>query len=181
MNNRSNCIDRAWQILIFCIRIEKRLIDLLILKKHPRLIQKVNQSSAVKRLPYTFVVERTKLWKEDFSIIKSIFIQEFKPHISRLNNLEWIYDWRNMISHAHISLYRDYILYRPSWKRKKVNRLIKNHIVHRPDNAAKPFLMLLRLGDDKKYEEVLSLIHEFDQIYLKSIAENMGLNYEKIR
>ncbi len=35
--------------------------------------------------------------------------------------------------------------------------------------------------DDKKYEEVLSVILEFDKTYLKSVAESMGLNYEKIR
>ncbi len=181
MDNRSQCIDRAGQILIFCIWIEKKLVDLIVLKKHPRLINKVNLSSKENKLPRTFVIERAKLRKKDFSKIKDIFIKEFSPHSSRKNNLEGIYDWRNIISHSHISLYRDYILYRPNWTRKKVNRLIKDHIIHRPDDPSKPFLMLLRLGDDKKYEEVLSVILEFDKTYLKSVAESMGLNYEKIR
>jgi len=181
MTERTNCIDRAGQILIFCIWIEKRLVDLIVLKKHPRLIKKLNESSATKNLPRTFVTERAKLWQKDFAEIKDIFIALFDPPNDWKNNLEGIYDWRNLIGHSHISLYRNYLLYRPSGKRKKINRLIKKHIVIRPPDAAKPFLMTLKLGDDNKYESVLKVIEEFDQKYLKYVAESMGVNYEKIR
>ncbi len=114
MSPRTNCIDRAGQILILCIWIEKRLVDLIVLKTHPRLIVKVNNSSATVKLPYTFVKERTKLWEKDFAVIKDKFIELFNPRKSWKDNLEGIYDWRNIIGHSHISLYRDYILYRPS-------------------------------------------------------------------
>ena len=119
MTERTNCIDRAGQILIFCIWIEKRLIDLIVLKKHPRLIGKVNASSTSIKLPSTFVKERTKLWQKDFSYIKDEFIKLFNPPKDWRDNLEGIYDWRNLIGHSHVSLYRDYVLYRPSGKRKK--------------------------------------------------------------
>ncbi|QQR84042.1 hypothetical protein IPJ72_02500 [Candidatus Peregrinibacteria bacterium] len=181
MTNRTNCIDRAGQILIFCIWIEKRLVDLIVLKKHPRLIKKVNESSAKINLPRTFVVERAKLWQKDFSVIKDMFINLFDPPNDWRNNLEGIYDWRNIIGHSHISLYRGYLLYRPSGKRRKINRLTKNHIVSRPPDAAKPFLMTLKLSDDKKYESVLAVLEEFDQKYLKFVANSLGINYEKIR
>lgn len=181
MADRTNCIDRAGQILIFCIWIEKRLIDLIVLKRHPRLIKKVNDSSAQIKLPSTFVKERTMLWQEDFRVVKDEFIKLFDPPKDWKDNLIGIYDWRNLISHSHISLYRDYLLYRPSGNRKKVTHLIKHHITNRPLGAAKPFVMLLRLGDDSKYESVLKVIEEFDQKYLKSVAASMGVNYEKIR
>ena len=181
MTERTNCIDRAGQILIFCIWIEKRLVDLIVLKKHPRLIKKLNESSDIKNLPRTFVTERTKLWQKDFSVIKDMFIGLFNPPNDWKNNLEGIYDWRNLIGHSHISLYRNYLLYRPSGKRKKINRLVKNHIVSRPHDAAKPFLMTLKLGDDSKYESVRKVLEEFDQKYLKNVAESIGVNYEKIR
>ena len=178
---RNNCIHRAGQVLIFCIWVEKRLVDLIVLKEHPRIIKKFNQSSSSVKLPYTFVTERTKLWQKDFSVIKDKFIELFKPSISWKNNLEGICDWRNIISHSYISLYRDYILYRPNGKRKKINRLIKNHIVSRPSNTAKPIQMTLKLSDDTKYKRILKVIEEFDLVFLKNIAESLGVDYEKIR
>lgn len=181
MTGRTNCIDRAGVILISCIWVEKRLIDLIILKQHPRLIKKCNQSNSKVKLPYTFIKERIKFWEKDFYLIKNDFIELFNPSKNWLNILEGIYDWRNIIGHSYISLYRDYLLYRPNGKKKKINRLIKNHIINKPKNPAKPFLLTLKLGDDNKYEKILKIIEDFDQIYLKNIAESLGINYEKIR
>lgn len=181
MRLRTNCIDRAGQILIFCIWIEKRLVDLIVLKNRPRLIAKVNNSSSTVKLPYTFVQERTKLWERDFAVIKDKFIEVFNPPKSWKDNLEGIYDWRNLIGHSHISLYRDYILYRPSGKRRKKNRLIKNHITDRKKNASRPLQLTIKFSNDEKYFSMLRVIEEFDQVYLKSVADNLGLNYEKIR
>lgn len=181
MSTRTNCIDRAGQILIFCIWIEKRLVDLIVLKDHPRLIKRVNESSATVKLPRTFVQERTKLWEKDFAVVKDKFIELFNPRKSWRDNLEGIYDWRNIIGHSHISLYREYILYRPSGKRKKKNRLVRHHITERKENAAKPLQMTIRFSNDEKYSSMIRVIEEFDQVYLRSIANSLGLNYEKIR
>jgi hypothetical protein len=178
---RSNCIDRAGQMLITCIWLEKRLIDLIILKDRPILIKKVNRSSSKIQLPTTFCKERAKLWKEDFSIIKKIFIEKFNPSRLWLENLNGIYDRRNMISHSYISLHRDYLLYRPSGRKSKIYRLIKEHEMKEIINPAKPTIFAMHLSDDKKFNQAIKVLEEFDQVYLKSIAENMGLNYEKIR
>lgn len=173
MIEQTSCIERAGQILIFCIWIEKRLVDLIVLKNHPRLIQKINQSSLTNKLPRTFAVERAKLWKKDFSVIKDMYIQIFEPSVTWENNLEGICDWRNIIGHSHVSIYRSYLSYSPNGKRKKINRLRKNHALVKKPNQFKPLLLTLKLGDDEKYRKVLAVIEEFDQVYLKSVAESL--------
>ncbi len=41
--------------------------------------------------------------------------------------------------------------------------------------------MSIRFSNDDKYSSMIRVIEEFDQVYLKSVADILGLNYEKIR
>lgn len=180
--SRTNCIDRAGQILIFCIWIEKRLVDLLILKKHPRLIKSVNLKQTI---PRTMVKDRFMYWEKSSFPILNEFIKEFQPKKDWKENLESIFIWRDMIAHSYISLYKPYLLYRPCTKikGKKPHELRKKLSPIKNSNEKPPikFTLLLRLSNEEKFNNIIKVIEEIDQVYLKCEAEKLGINYEKIR
>ncbi len=180
--NRTNCIDRAGQILIFCIWAEKRLVDLLILKKHPRLIKLLNTKETI---PYTMVKSRFVYWKKSAGDVLKEFINEFQPKQDWKENLEGIFIWRDMIAHGYISLYKPYLLYRPDTKRtgKKPYELRKKLgiIKNISEKPAMKFTPLLRLSDDEIFNKMIKVVEEIDQVYFKYEADKLGINYEKIR
>lgn len=185
MAKRSNCLERAGHVLILTIWVEKRLIDFIVLKKHPRLIKKVNNSSSKVPLPHTFVKERTKLWEDNFPKILKDFLQVYEVSDSFKNNLEAVSNWRDIIGHCYVSLYREYILYRPSSKRrdhkKRLGKFKKLYSLDKKVDAARPFQITMRLSDDKKYNRVLNVLNELDDVLFSNLAKNIGLDYEKIR
>jgi len=177
----SSCLYRAGQILILCIWIEKRLVDLIILKDHPRLVKKVNDSN---KIPFTMVECRWKYWKKSFNPIFNEFVEKFETKKSWKDNIEGIMYWRDIISHGHTSLYRDYLLYRPdtSRKGKRCCNLRKVLVPKIPvEKKSRKFTLLLRLADDSLFNSCIRIIEEIDSVYLKYEADKLGLNYEKIR
>lgn len=179
--NRTNCIDRAGEILIYTIWIEKRLVDLLILKKHPTLIKKINNSSVI---PRTMVDERWKYWEKSFWIILNDYIKEFNPKNDWMENLKGVAYWRDIIGHGYISLYKSYLLYRPDTK-KKGKRVKDLRDALKPPKtvgeSSRKFTLKIDFSNDLKYEAMKQVIIEIDEVYLKYEAEKIGINYEKIR
>jgi hypothetical protein len=181
--SRTNCIDRAGQILIFCIWIEKRLVDLLILKKHPRLIKKVNTETE-QAFPYTFNKDRSLYWEKSSFLVLNQFIKEFNPKKDWKENLENIFVWRDIIAHSYISLYKPYLLYRPDTKKKgKKPHELKKILLPTKTNkkSSRKFTLLLMLSDDDKFNQMVRAIEEIDQVYLRYEAVKLGINYEILR
>jgi hypothetical protein len=179
--NRTNCIDRAGEILIFTIWVEKRLVDLLILKKHPILIKKVNNSS---KLPRTMVDERFKYWEKSFWLILDEYIKEFKPKNDWIESLRGVAYWRDIIGHGHVSLYRSYLLYRPNTTRKgKSVKELRSALgsSKTKGKSARKFTLKIDFSNNLKYENMKKVIIEIDEVLLKYEANKLGLNYEKIR
>jgi len=181
--SRTNCLERAGQIFITCIWIEKRLVDLIVLKKHPRLIQKVNGDSGL--LPRTFVDERMRWWQKDFKDVKEEFISLFQPNKDWRGHLEAFYEYRNILGHGHVSLYRDFVLYRPGPAGKGLRRKIygQKRVLEptRVPGKRRNHVALLRLSDDVVFKRLSDSLTEFDEKYLAYEAKKLGLNYEKIR
>ena len=178
--SRTNCLERAGHILMLCIWLENRLIDLLILKRHPRIIKKLNASSSKTKLPWTLIQKRLKYWKKDFFDIKEEFIDTFTPKEDWKANLEGIYHWRNMLSHCYISLHREYLLFRPK-TRKKMYTMIKDLSIKKRESRSNPIILKLHLTRNSLYQAMLKVFEEFDSVYLKWEAERLGIDYEKIR
>lgn len=172
---RTNCLERAWHIVILINWIQWRLVDLIIFKKHPRALNhfvKNNSSPTVGK-------ERRRYWKKNFADIIKEFSDLF-PNLP-LNWLPLLKDLnikRDMIAHWNISLYRDYIFYQPDDNHaKKKLRLIRNTI----DGKITKMTCFKLSFDDNNYEDILSSILQFDEKLFPHLAREMGFDYERIR
>jgi len=174
---KTTCIDRAGAILIRCLWVEKRLVDLICLKQFPEFIEVINGN---KNFPSEYVHKRLEWWKKDFREIKDTFIKLFDPKQCWRDNLEGLYYWRNIIGHGHISLYRDYLLYSAA-DRVNVDAMYQVLEPVKNDDAMRPSVLLLNLADDKIYKRMQDVIVEFDEKYLSYEAKCLGIVYEKIR
>jgi len=65
--------------------------------------------------------------EKDFSRIKTEFLSAFASTLScnEVDDIEHVYHLRNMIGHAHVSIARNYMLFRPGGK--NVNRRSSAH------------------------------------------------------
>lgn len=178
MDERTNCLERAGHVLILCLWIEKRLVDLILLKNNPQYIDLINKSDF---FPESYTKLRKDLWEKDFKEIKEVFIRSFVPSKDWVDRLEWIYHSRNLIGHGQVSLYREYLLYRPDTNRNPIEKLFKIFEIENRENGVGSGVILLRLSDDKIYAKILDVLTEFDEKYLRYEAEKLRINYEKIR
>ena len=64
--------------------------------------------------------------EKQFGEIKREFCHEFSGVLTKsdLDYIDKVYYIRNMLAHAHISIARDYMLYRPSGGDKKEEKLL---------------------------------------------------------
>lgn len=180
MDNRTNCLERAGHILILCLWVEKRLADLILLKENPKYIQLINASD---KFPSDYTELRLKEWEKSFWDIQKKFIELFSPSQDWLKRIEWINATRDAIAHGQVSLYRDYLLYRPAEDRKGKDRLTLSSVFESEPkrDAHHTTVFLVRFSDDSIYSKMVDAITEMDEKYLKHEATQLGLNYEKIR
>jgi hypothetical protein len=77
-------------------------------------------------IPNAFNEIRIKYWEKQFFNVKEEFKLAFKDDLTQQDkqDLEEIYNIRNMIAHAHISIGRNYMLFRPNGGPQKEKYLI---------------------------------------------------------
>ena len=174
---RTNCLERAWHILILINWIQWRLVDFIIFKKHPRALKYFIQNN---KSP-TLGKERRIYWQKSFAAVRKEFATLFPnlpsnwlPLLNDLNNK------RDIIAHGHISLYREYILYQPDMNRRDIKNKLK-WIRRAVEQKITPMTCFKLRFDDKNYTDMLNGVLEFDEKLFPYLSDKMGFNYEKIR
>lgn len=174
-------IARAGEIFIYCLWIEGQMSDLLILKKHPELKQEFIDNSNV--VPSKFHEKRIFYWEKGFGGIKKEFEQEFNDLISNLdiNDLEYISFIRNAIAHSHVSIARDYFLYRPNCKPDKEKEMMSLFNITPIVDESNPRVFKLEFWEDQNYIDMFNKIKRLDEQCFKVISESMNVPQSRIR
>lgn len=172
---------RGGEYFILSLWIQSQMTDLIIFKDHPRIIKRFTEQP--KKIPKTLRDKRMKYWKNDFGFIKKEFLNKFKNSLTSqgIGDIETIYAIRNAIGHSHVSLARNYFLYRPG-NRKKLTEFKKAFDIQRPDSdIAKPIVFKFDFSNDEIYLHNFAAIQRMDEIHLKSLAESLGVPHSRIR
>lgn len=170
---------RGGDILIHCLWIEKIMVALIILKKHPRIVRKFNQPISYK-IPMVMVKERCVYWKKDFSHIIEEFIKIFNPVIDIRNKLKQIYIKRNILSHSNIKLGQKYFLYRPK-NRKKLIEAGEVFNLNKIPNQANPIVLKIDYSNEINYINDFNIIQFLDQQYFLKEAVKLDVIYSHLR
>lgn len=170
---------RGGDVLIHCQWIEKIMVDLIILKRHPRIIKRFNQP-----LPYivprVMVLARLNFWKKDFWEIKDEFFKLFNPDDDVRKKIELINVIRNVLSHSNIKLAQKYFLYRPK-NRKKLSEAEKVFDLSKKPDQSKPVVLKIDYSQEENYFRDFGIIQSLDQEYFSSEANKLGIIYNHIR
>ena len=105
---------RAGDLFMMFLWLQGQMADLLTFAAHPDLVTPFLEVPAT--MPQHFVNERFKRQAQSFSAIKDEFVEAFKDLVTPVDivDLSYIAVVRNAIAHSHVSLARDYLLYRPT-------------------------------------------------------------------
>lgn len=168
--------QRAGEVLIKCIWIEKRLIDLILLKHYPNLKDEFNEGS----ISPMHGELRLEWHKNTFSYVIDKFLPEF-PEIKEkderhIENILFLNEIRDLISHCDISYNRENLLF----VAKNVKRLEKMDNITFPNHSGHDDgTRCLNLNDEKTYSAIASIISDWEKI-IESYANYFGVDSQKI-
>ncbi len=181
MDNNEKNFNRAGYFFICTVWIQSQLSDLIILKKNPHLVEEFVANPA--QIPTVMGQQRIILWQKMFAKIVEEFENLFKNEISAQcsKDLQTIMHLRNAIAHAHVSLGRPYLLYRPD-SQPKLDQIVSDLQVIVPSNDVHdPIVLKLNFSDEKIYNQNFDAITRLDQQHLRSIAELIGISHSRVR
>jgi hypothetical protein len=174
-------IQRAGELFIYSIWLQGQMSDLIILKKNPRFIDDFLNNPS--RIPKEMHQQRVKYWEKQFHTVK----KEFKQVVSNmlredeLNDLESVYHIRNAIAHSHISLGRDYMLFRPARGARQEQEIKKIFGLTPIEDQSAPMVLKLTFYDDERYLHEFNRLKRLDEVCFKRISNNIGIPHSRIR
>lgn len=133
-------------------------------------------------MPREFVLLRFEKWeKVDFGPTKSAFVEKFDDLLIEQDkdDLEFLSALRNAIGHSHVSIGRDYFLYRP--RTRKETEVIQGLALDSRADAMDPPVIKLAFYDDEYYLECFNRIKRLDEGCLETIAGSVGVTHSRIR
>ena len=168
-------------VFMFTVWIQGQMADLVIFKKNPGLIPDFVENP--NRVPNEFHQIRVKYWEKKFGEVKNKFKDCFPDILTNdeKNDIEEIYRLRNMIAHAHVSVGRDYMLYRPYGDQKHEQKLIDDLNLQPIDNQSDPMVIKIELWQEDRFKNASDLIERFEQVTLKKIADSIRIPHSRIR
>ena len=168
-------------VFMFTAWIQGQMSDLIIFKKNSNLIPDFIANP--KRVPGEFHQIRVSYWEKQFGPVKNEFKEVFSYLLTdnEKKDVEEIYHLRNMIAHAHVSVGRDYMLYRPYGGPKREQRLINDLDLQPIDDQSNPMVLKIELWRKDRFANASTLIERFEQATLKKIADNLGVPHGRIR
>lgn len=168
-------------VFMFTAWLQSQMSDLIIFKKNPTLIDDFVANP--ERVPNDFHKIRVTYWEKLFGVVKNEFQEVFSDQLTddEKQSVEEIYHLRNMIAHAHVSVGRDYILYRPSGGAAREQKLISDLKLQPIYNQADPMVLNIELWRNDEFTMASRLIESFDQVTIKKIADNLGVPHGRIR
>lgn len=171
----------AGLIFMFTVWLQSQMSDLILFKKNPHLVAEFVGS--LKKIPAAFLELRIGYWEKQFGAIMEEFAKLFDGELSaqEKQDIEEIYHLRNMIGHAHVSMGRDYMLYRPHGGAKKEEALINALKPPLREDQAYPLTFKLEFWRHENFKRVSDKIETFDQVCLRRLSESLGVPHGRIR
>lgn len=170
----------AGLIFIFTVWLQGQMSDLVILKKNPDLI--ADFVANPDKVPPSFHKLRVGYWERQFGDVKREFVEVFSDQLTDqdLNDIDQIYHIRNMIGHAHVSVGRDYMLYRPRNTRKEQEVLA----TFKPESVADqadPVTIKLSFWKPEVFKSLSDQIERIDHVCFAKLAQSLGVSHGRIR
>lgn len=167
-------------LFMFSVWLQSQMVDLIIAAKHPEIVSDFVANP--KRVPQAFSQLRADYWKRDFGQIESELVRAFAGPLtaSEVEDIDHVYHLRNMIGHAHVSIGRNYMLYRPGSERKEQAVLA----AFRPEPVAdqsSPLMFKLEFWRPEKFKAFSDLMERIDQVCFSRLAEQVGVPHGRIR
>jgi predicted RNase H-like HicB family nuclease len=169
---------RAGELFMHSMWIQSQMVDLLILKKHPAIHSEFIDNPVT--IPNVLFLNRAEYWKKDFNHIRKELIAEFTVDPKHKEDLEALYHLRNAIAHCHVSMGRDYFLYRPKGDSKEQS-MIAALKLERKTNEANPSILKLAFDNDDHYYERFSHIQRLDAECFSALAQSISIPHSRIR
>lgn len=174
-------IQRAGELFMHIVWLQGQMSDLIILKKHPEFIEDfVNNPS---RIPKLMHQQRVKYWEKPFSKVKEKFKQVFSDMLceDEINDLESVYHIRNAIAHSHISLGRDYMLFRPAGGGRKEQEIKETFGLTPIEDESDPMTLKLTFYDDDRYLHNFNQLKRLDEVCFERLSNSIGIPHSRIR
>jgi hypothetical protein len=172
-------VQRAGEFFMYSIWLQGQMSDLIILKKNSKIIPDfINNPSKVPKLMSS---ERAKYWEKQFHSVKKEFTELFTITNQHLADLEAIYTLRNAIAHSHVSMGRDYLLYRPARGEKQEQSIISTLSLSQVEDQSDPLMLKLSFYNEKEYLNDFSRIKRLDEECFESISISIGVPHSRVR
>lgn len=155
--------------------------DLVILKTTPDLIPAFVANP--ERIPDEFSRLRASFWERQFGEVKNALCSAFAEtlSVSEIRDIDQIHHIRNMIAHAHVSIGRDYMLYRPAGTRKEQEVIASLSPLSAIDDRSDPLMLKLSFWSPDVFESLSAQIERLDQICFSRLAASIGIPHGRIR
>lgn len=127
--------------------------------------------------------ERVKYWEKQFYSVKEEFKEVFSGLLSEaeITDLESVYHIRNAIAHAHVSLGRDYLLFRPARGERQEEEIKKMLALTPVEDPSDPMMLKLSFYNDEKYLYNFSQLKRLDEFCFSRLAKHIGIPHSRIR
>lgn len=167
-------------LFMHSVWLQSQMVDLIIFRCHPEFVDEF--VSTPKGVPDTVHNLRIRLWKKDFADIKGEFLKTFESDLTadEKEQIERAYTLRNMIAHAHVSLGRDYMLYRPS-SEKREKAVLDAWKPAPVEEQSNPLMFKLEFWEPERFKAYSDDMAGIDQICFKRLAEIVGVPHGRIR
>jgi hypothetical protein len=174
-------IVNAGILFMFSVWLQGQMSDLIILRRNPHLVEPFVASP--QRVPKDFHTCRADYWEKQFGAVKAEFLSVFSGDITEpeKQDLDQLYHTRNMIAHAHVSIGRSYMLYRPQGGESREQKLIEAFRIQSIEDQSEPLMLKLEFWKHDLFKELSDLVERFDQVTLKRLADNLGVPHGRIR
>ena len=168
-------------IFMFTAWLQSQMSDLIIFKNNPNLIFEFINNPA--RVPPDFHSIRVSYWEKQFGQVKNEFKVSFSDILldKEKKDIDELYHLRNMIAHAHISVGRDYMLYRPFGGESREQKLIDELQLKPIEDQSDPMLLKIEFWREDRFKHANDLIKRLEQVTLKNVADSIGVPHNRIR
>lgn len=170
---------RAGELFVLTLWLQSQMGDLLIFRNHPVLLDGFHATPA--RVPDAVHALRLPNWENDFTPIKSAFIEAFSTVLTPqdVQDLEYVAAIRNAIGHSHVSIGRDYFLYRPRQRSEQVAlEALRPRTV---EGQSDPIVVKLAFYRDEEYLRTFAIIKRLDEDCFKRVSDVVGVEHRRIR
>ncbi|ONF44574.1 hypothetical protein BTO32_06240 [Marinobacter lutaoensis] len=168
-------------VFMFTAWLQGQMSDLVIFKNNPGLLPEFIANPS--RVPNEFHQIRVTYWEKQFGPVKNEFKEAFSDILTddEKKDIEELYHLRNMIAHAHVSIGRDYMLYRPFGGERREQKLIDDLQLTPIDDQSDPMILKIELWRDDRFQNASDLIERIEQVTFKKVAESIGVPHSRIR